>query len=179
MEIAPGCEEPGQKAPAREGERSEPGFTVALDLHSSGGWVTGEGAEMAPPLHCCLRLWLKRYSSATPTTPAAPRPPPAPSRGGLAVRDDCPQKPCQGGVETGFPRVNLEPTKKTLSPPSLHSEIASRKNQVHPHDGGSQTAAQPKGPVDASIPPSHPIFNIPHGLHDQADLAERIDGLVV
>ena len=54
MEIAPGCEEPGQKAPAREGERSEPGFTVALDLHSSGGWVTGEGAEH--PRTCCCVL---------------------------------------------------------------------------------------------------------------------------
>jgi hypothetical protein len=34
MEIAPGCEEHRQKAPAREGEQSQPGFTVTLDLHS-------------------------------------------------------------------------------------------------------------------------------------------------
>ncbi|HQN92192.1 MAG TPA: hypothetical protein PK336_08015, partial [Methanoculleus sp.] len=33
-DCARACEEHRQKAPAREGEQSQPGFTVTLDLHS-------------------------------------------------------------------------------------------------------------------------------------------------
>ncbi len=55
MEIAPGCEEHGQKAPAREGERSEPGLIVALDLHSSGGGSPGKGRNTPAPVAACYR----------------------------------------------------------------------------------------------------------------------------
>ena len=60
MEIAPGCEEPGHKAPAREGERSEPGLIVALDLHSTGGVGHPRERGGTPP-HLLLRVTVTRF----------------------------------------------------------------------------------------------------------------------
>ena len=96
------------------------------------------------------------------------------------MRDDCFIEAVPGGgdgISAGLSGNRRRKLSLRVFPSP--SGIASRKNQVHPHGEGLQTEAQPKGPVDASIPPSHPIFNNPHGLHDQADCAECIDGLVV
>gem|GEM_PF-3441835 len=49
-DCARACEEHSQKAPMeREGEQSQPGLTVALDLHSTGGFHLGEGRKTPPP----------------------------------------------------------------------------------------------------------------------------------